>query len=106
MYKKIYCVLYNRMNKKCLNIKKLLLDVDIDENIEAIWMEPIVNKTYFNCGCCKKCLCTETTACINCGCSCNCIDMDDDNEETCDSDTTCSMDEIDEIDDFIKNKKN
>ena len=63
------------MIKKFFNKKILLLDVIDDEIDIVVWIEP--KKVYFNCGCCKKCLCNDITSCKNCGCACNCIIIDE-----------------------------
>lgn len=66
------------MVKKCFKKKIFLLDVDYDDEIETVqWLEEKKKKVYFNCGCCKNCLCNDTTSCKNCGCQCNCTDIDD-----------------------------
>ena len=67
------------MVKKCSKKKIFLLDVDFDDESDTvIWLEnKQKNKTYFNCGCCKNCLCNDTSSCKNCGCQCNCTDIDD-----------------------------
>ena len=68
------------MVKKSFKKNIFLLDVDSDEeNIQINWLEINKQKTiYFNCGCCKNCLCNDTSSCKNCGCACNCIEIDDD----------------------------
>jgi hypothetical protein len=69
------------MVKKRFNKKILLLDVNFDDEniIDITWIPTTKSpkKTYFNCGCCKNCLCNDTTSCQNCGCGCNCIEIDD-----------------------------
>lgn len=65
------------MVKKIFKKKIVLLD-DIDDETETvIWIEIKPKKIYFNCGCCKNCLCNDTSSCKNCGCACNCIEIDD-----------------------------
>ena len=67
------------MVKICFNKKCCLLDVDSDEDITDInWLDTKQKTTYFNCGCCKNCLCNDTSSCKNCGCACNCIEIEDD----------------------------
>jgi hypothetical protein len=67
------------MVKKNFNIKIHLLDVDFDDETETVvWIEDKQKKIYFNCGCCKNCLCNDTSSCKNCGCACNCTEIDDD----------------------------
>ena len=66
------------MGKKCFKKNVLLLDVDYDEDETVIWIEEKqTTKVYFNCGCCKNCLCNDTSSCKNCGCACNCTEIDD-----------------------------
>lgn len=66
------------MVKKCCKKKIFLLDVNYDDEIDTVnWLENKQIKIYFNCGCCKNCLCNDTSSCKNCGCQCNCIDTDD-----------------------------
>ena len=52
-----------------------------DEEDNINWLDltqPLESQiTYFNCGCCKNCLCNDTSSCKNCGCACNCIEIDD-----------------------------
>jgi len=67
------------MVKKCFNKKIFVLDVDSDDETDTVvWIENKQKKIYFNCGCCKNCLCNDTSSCKNCGCACNCIEIDDD----------------------------
>jgi hypothetical protein len=68
------------MVKKCLIKKIFLIDVDYDDEMDSvIWIEnKQQKKIYFNCGCCKNCLCNDTSSCKNCGCACNCTEIDDD----------------------------
>ena len=69
------------MVKKSIKKKIILLDVDSDEEIydDVIWLDNNKQqKIYFNCGCCKNCLCNDTSSCKNCGCACNCIEIDED----------------------------
>ena len=66
------------MTKIIFNKKILLLDDNNDENETVVWIEKTIpKKIYFNCGCCKNCLCNDTSSCKNCGCACNCIEIDD-----------------------------
>jgi hypothetical protein len=65
------------MTKKSINKKIFLLDDSNDENETVIWIENKPIKNYFNCGCCKNCLCNDTSSCKNCGCACNCNVFDD-----------------------------
>jgi hypothetical protein len=66
------------MVKKCIKRNLFLLDVDSDEeNIIINWLDNHKKTNYFNCGCCKNCLCNDTSSCKNCGCACNCIEIDD-----------------------------
>lgn len=69
------------MGKKGLKKKIILLDVDYDDENETVnWLENQQTKIYFNCGCCKNCLCNDTSSCKNCGCACNCTEIDDEYE--------------------------
>jgi hypothetical protein len=73
------------MVKKYYKKKLLLIDVDDDEDDIVIWIETNNKTPYFNCGCCKKCLCNDTSSCKNCGCGCNCIESNDYTENNEDS---------------------
>lgn len=66
------------MVKKYFKKKIFLIDVDYDDESDTvIWLDNKQHKVYFNCGCCKNCLCNDTSSCKNCGCACNCTEIDD-----------------------------
>jgi hypothetical protein len=84
------------MTKKLFKNNNYLVNDSEDETETVEWIDKIDNKKFFDCGCCKKCLCDDNMSCKNCGCSCN---GDGDDCDDCDDDDDCDEECSEESDD-------